>query len=310
MEAGRMGFPRLTDVEMVERLQPPAGKAAMVLDTDAYNEIDDQFALVYSLLSPASVEVEAVYAAPFHNVRSDGPGDGMEKSYQEILRVLEHVGRSPEGLAYRGSPCWLESVDEPVESEATSDLIRRGMAEREGPLYVLAIGAITDVASALLLEPLLVERVVVVWLGGQPHYWRSADEFNLSGNLLASQVLFDSGVPLVQMPTGHVTEQLRTTLGEMERHLKGRGALADYLLEMYREHVPDQCARSKVLWDIITVAYMVEPGWVPTELVHAPRLTDQTTWSADGTRHFMRMTVQVDRDAVFADMFRKVEAAG
>jgi len=63
----------------------------MVLDTDTYNEIDDQFALVYALLS-SNLRVEAVYAAPFHNARSTGPGDGMEKSYEEILRILDRLG--------------------------------------------------------------------------------------------------------------------------------------------------------------------------------------------------------------------------
>jgi len=304
-----MEFPKLTDARMIARLEPPAGKARVVLDTDTYNEIDDQFALVYSLLSAESVDVEAVYAAPFHNRRSGGPGDGMEKSYEEIVRVLDRLGRSPGGLAYRGSDRWLRSVDEPIESDATHDLIERAMADRDGPLYVLAIGAVTNVASALLLEPRLVERIVVVWLGGQPHYWPSAAEFNLAGNLLASQVLFDCGVPLVHLPCHHVAEQLRTTIPEMERYVKGRGAIGDYLFGIFLDHVGDGYARSKVIWDIISVAWMVDPGWVPTELVHAPRLTDQTTYSADNGRHFMRVGVWVDRDAVFADLFRKLEAA-
>ncbi len=309
-----MDFPKLTDARMIERLEPPVGAptgvSSMVLDTDTYNEIDDQFCVVYSLLSPESVDVEAVYAAPFHNNRSGGAGDGMERSYEEILRVLDRLGRSPEGLAHRGSDRWLESVDEPVESAATADLIERAMTRRDGPLYVLAIGAITNVASALLLEPRLVERIVVVWLGGQPHYWRSAAEFNLSGNLLASQVVFDSGVPLVQLPCTHVTEQLRTTVPEMARYVKGKGAIGNYLFEIFKEYIADGYARSKEIWDIISVAWMVDPSWVPTEVVHAPRLTDQTTWSLDKTRHFMRVGVQCRRDLIFADLFRKLEAAG
>ena len=70
-------------------LKPPAKRPVrMVLDTDTYNEIDDQFAVVYALISP-ELDVQAVYAAPFHNNRSSGPGDGMEKSYEEILRHPE-----------------------------------------------------------------------------------------------------------------------------------------------------------------------------------------------------------------------------
>jgi hypothetical protein len=39
----------------------------MVLDTDTYNEIDDQFALAHTLLSQEWVQLEAIYAAPLDN---------------------------------------------------------------------------------------------------------------------------------------------------------------------------------------------------------------------------------------------------
>ena len=76
----------------------------MVLDTDTYNEIDDQFALVYALLCPEKLNVEAVYAAPFTNDRSTGPGDGMEKSYEEILRLLERLHMDAEDLFTAAPP--------------------------------------------------------------------------------------------------------------------------------------------------------------------------------------------------------------
>ena len=75
-----------------ERLKLPAGPVQIVLDTDTYNEVDDQFALAYALLSPEAMTVEAVYAAPFTNSRSSGPADGMERSYQEIHRILDVLG--------------------------------------------------------------------------------------------------------------------------------------------------------------------------------------------------------------------------
>ena len=77
-----MDFPPLDPALMLERLAPPTGKVRMVLDTDTYNEIDDQFAVVQALISPDRLAVEAIYAAPFDNNRSSGPGEGMEKSYE------------------------------------------------------------------------------------------------------------------------------------------------------------------------------------------------------------------------------------
>ena len=81
----------LDPVRRLERLAPPTGRVSIVLDTDTYNEIDDQFALAYALLSPDQIDLEAIYAAPFQNPRSTGPADGMEKSHEEILRVLERI---------------------------------------------------------------------------------------------------------------------------------------------------------------------------------------------------------------------------
>lgn len=302
-----MPFPKLPTQLLLERLAPPKGKTNMVLDTDTYNEIDDQFALVYSLLAPEKLEVEAVYAAPFTNHKTE-PAEGMEKSHEEILRVLERLGRSPEGLVHKGSQGFLPGPGEALDSPAARDLIDRAMAERDGaPLYVLAIGAVTNVASAILLEPKIIERIVVVWLGGQPFHWPSAAEYNLQQDPAAARTVFDCGVPLVHIPCTGVSEMLQTTVAEMERHVKGRGPVGDYLFEIFRDYGPDTPGWSKVIWDISAPAYLIDPSWVPTELVHSPILTNELTWSFDNSRHFVRSAVTVRRDAVFADLFARLE---
>ena len=80
------------DTNILKLLKPRKGKVRAVLDTDTYNEIDDQFALVQMMLSADRIKVEAIYPAPFSmNDRSDHPGKGMELSYDEILRCLERI---------------------------------------------------------------------------------------------------------------------------------------------------------------------------------------------------------------------------
>ena len=71
----------LTLSQRLSMLEPPKGKVDMVLDTDAYNEIDDQFAISYALFADEKLNVKALYAAPFYNERSSGPADGMERSF-------------------------------------------------------------------------------------------------------------------------------------------------------------------------------------------------------------------------------------
>ena len=293
--------------KMLQRLEPPSGPVLMVLDTDTYNEIDDQFAVVYSLLSD-NLTVEAIYAAPFFNRRSTGPGDGMRKSYQEILRLLERLECPHKGFVYHGSERYLEQLDTPAHSEAVEDLIARAMQPRDAPLYVAVIGAITNIASALLLKPEIAEQIVVVWLGGHPQYWPHTREFNLKQDVLAGQVVFDCGVPVVQIPCKNVAEHLRTTVPEMETYVKGRGEIGDYLYQTFVDYHEDHYAWSKVIWDISTIAYLNNPDWVPTEVRPSPVLRSDVTWGPeDASRHAFRVAVDVRRDRVFGDLFHKLE---
>ncbi len=299
-------YTKIPDVEMLERLKAPAGKVSAVIDTDTYNEIDDQFAVVYALLSPEKIKLEAIYAAPFLNKRSESAGDGMEKSYNEILNLLDKMKKPHKGFVLRGSNTFLPAHNKAVESPAARDLVKRAMAS-EDLLYVLTLGAPTNVASAILMEPQIVNKIVVIWLGGASPDWRTANEFNLRQDMFASQVLFNSGVPLIQLPTLPVTSHLLTSIPEVDHFLKGRGAIGDYLCEIFRDYHSGSYAWSKVIWDISVIAYLVEPKWFGTEIRHTPVLTDQITYSVDRQRHFYRVAFHINRDGIFGDMFKKIQ---
>jgi purine nucleosidase len=301
-------FPPLEDGQRVVQLEPPSRRPVpMVLDTDTFNEIDDQFALVYALVSP-ELEVQAVYAAPFLNSRSTSPGDGMEKSYEEILRVLARLDISPEGLAHQGSRHFIADPGAPEESAAARDLIARAKAHSpQDPLYVVAVGAITNVANALLFEPSILPNIVVVWLGGNGHHWPDQREFNYRQDLHASRTIFDSGVPFVQLPCTPVVTHLATTVPEMEAYLSGRDAIGDYLLKIFKDYHEDHFAWSKVLWDMSAVAWLVNDEWLPSHLVHSPIVTNEYTYSFDDSRHLIRVVYFVRRDPIFRDFFTKLQ---
>jgi purine nucleosidase len=303
-----MEFPALNESYRVKRLEPPETPLHMVLDTDTYNEVDDQFAVVYSLLSPEKLCLDAIYAAPFHNTRSSGPADGMEKSYLEILQLLDRLDVSPENRVFRGSTQYLPDWEHPVESDAAFDLIAKAMERDKGedPLYVAAIGAITNVASAILLEPDIITRIVIVWLGGHALHWPDTREFNLWQDPPASRVILDSGVPLVQLPVMGVTSHLHTTVAEIERYVQGQGAIGDYLAETVKSYHQDHFAWSKVIWDIAAIAFLLDETWTPSNLVPSPILTDQGTWSFDHSRHLIRSAHHVNRDPIFRDLFTKL----
>jgi purine nucleosidase len=299
-------FVSLEETFRIERLKPPTGKVRVVLDTDTYNETDDQYALAYAFLSEEKIQLEAVYAAPFKSSKA-GSDVGMEKSYQEILHLLKMLGKSPDGFAFRGSDRNLKDISVPVRSEAALDLVKKAMdSTHEDPLYVVAIGCITNVASAILIEPRIVENIVIVWLGGNSLEWPVQNEYNLRQDILASRIILDSGVPLVVMPCRPVVSHLYTTIPELQYYLKDKNELSDYLFSIVEKRSKRGEPWSRIIWDISAVAWLVNPKWIQTDFVHSPVFTDQLTYSVDQSRHLIRMARSLNRDAIFKDLFSKL----
>lgn len=293
--------------KLIPRLRLPGGKLNMVLDTDTYNEVDDQFALCYSLLSRERLNVQAVYAAPFFNDRSNGPEDGMEKSYDEIVRLLGTMNLQSQGFVFKGSRSYLPGEDTPVISPAAEDLVKKGMAMPEGELlYVTAIGAITNVASALLMEPRLVEKICVIWLGGHPLTWPTAREFNLMQDVKAARVILNSGVPFILVPCMGVASHLTASIPELEAFLGGKNEMCDALVKLFSEYTDDPFGWAKEIWDVSTIGLLVNPDWAPMTVEPSPLLSDDCRWSRDASRHPIGVVQWLNRNAIFRDMYKKL----
>ena len=298
---------------LIQRLQKPQGKVDVVIDTDTYNEIDDQYALSYLIKSRQKLNLKAVYAAPFFNEKSSCPEDGMEKSYQEIIKILNLLDRDElQEKVFKGSKQYLPDETTPVHSPAADDLAKRAMEYTpEKPLYVIAIAAITNVASAIIFNPKIKERIVIIWLGGNSYDWHDNREFNLSQDIAAARVIFDSGAAIVQLPCMGVVSALRTTGPELQYWLKGKNKLCDYLLETTEKEIQSTKVGgcwSRAIWDISTVAWLLDESgeYVLDSFEHSPIPEYDNHYSFDIRRHLIRYVYYLDRDAVFQDLFKKL----
>ena len=297
-------------VDLIERMTVPGGRVSVVLDTDQYNEVDDQFALAYAVRSPERIDLEAVYAGPFKNSRAATAREGMERSYDEIVKVLGLLGEDRPTL--RGSTRYLNGPNDRLESPAVHDLIERAMAPRESPLWVVGLGCPTNIAAATILEPRIVDRIVVLWIGGQLRGSSGAGDFNMAQDYHASRMLYDSGVALVNVPGYLVSEQMRTTTLELDRYLAGKSKIGSYLAEIVRQYererrACDDCPWTKPIWDLATIGLLVNPEWFRTQMEPSPTLLPDLTWGpVDHGRHPVRVVWHVDRDAVFGDVFSKL----
>ena len=301
----------MDQAKLIKRLEKPAGKIDVVLDTDTYNEIDDQFALAYLIRSDEKLNLKAVYAAPFYNDKSTGPADGMEKSYHEIMNVLTLMEREDlKDRVFRGSTSYLPSETEPVVSDAAKDLAERAMEySEEHPLYVVAIAAITTVASALLLNPEIKNRIVLVWLGGNSIHWPNNREFNLYQDVAAARIVFGCGVPLVQLPCMGVVSAFTTSGPELEAHLRGKNKLCDYLIDVTTAEAKrwtDAPTWTRAIWDVTAVAWLLDGDFEKDCLIHSPIPEYDDRFAFDDTRHFIKYVYHIKRDNLFADLFRKL----
>jgi len=320
----------------------PEGELDVVIDTDVLNEVDDQFALVWSLLRPDRLRLLGWHACPFglspemfapgggllteldrrHMLRELNalgltpadlpvrpPDEGADAAYRELLRLRELAGIDVPVVA--GSPSYLPDAHTPVDSPAARELIELAHQPRDGQLYVTAIGCATNVASALLLDPSIGSRITVVWTSAYPSFWPYENaSYNLAQDVPAAQALLDADVPLVYVPGYYVGEELRISGPELLAHARGVGVLGDYLWDSVRTHPLfklDRLGSSKVIWDLAPLAYLLDEQWCTVREVDRPRLSDDLRWQP-GTGTMLELH-DLDRDAVYGDLFARLAAA-
>ena len=297
-------MPVMSMQELKAELLRPTVKN-IILDTDAYNEIDDQYTIAYAMLSPERVNLLSINAAPFLNSRSTSAGDCMEKSYNEIFRIMNLVDPSSKIPVYRGSTEFMTDVKVPVESEAADNIINTVMNSKE-LVYIVAIGAITNVASALVKCPEIADKAVLIWLGGHALHWQDTKEFNLRQDVPAAQVVFNSGISFVQIPCNGVCTEFVTTIPEVNYYLKGKNALCDYLAEITASYTKNPYAWSKIIWDVTALAAIVKPEAEDMVIIPTPYVTPDARYAFDNARHHYIYVRRIRRDPIYGDLFRKL----
>ncbi len=303
----------MTREQHLKNLRPPCRRVDVVLDTDTYNEIDDQFAVSYLIKSGDRLNIKALCAAPFHNENSSGPEDGMEKSYDELIKLLTLAGRTDlTSIVFKGSRSYLSDETTPVESDAADEIVRLARQYTpDDPLYVVAIGAITNVASAILLDRAAMENTVIVWLGGHAVHWPDSREFNMYQDVAAARVVYDSGIPYVQLPCMGVVSAFAVSGPELEHWLRGQNPLCDYLADHTIEAANSYAEGrvwSRVVWDVTAVAWLLNDNgrFMMSREIPTPIPEYDNSLSFDQSRPLMTYVWHIHRDALMQDLFEKL----
>lgn len=208
---------------------PDEKKVRMIVYTDAKNEADDQFTIAHHLMTPKFL-VKGIIGAHFdRKPREDMHSDTARESVDEICKIFDLMDLTGAVPIVKGAVRGLPDEHTPVRSEAAEFIVNEAMKDDPHPLYIGCMGSVTDLASAILLEPSICERMTAIWIGGG-EYPDGGPEFNLAMDIAAANVLMKSKMPLWQV-TKSGYKQMDVTLAMLQKEVRPYGKIGKYLFE-------------------------------------------------------------------------------
>jgi purine nucleosidase len=282
---------------------PAAAKQRVIVNTDAKNEADDQYAIVHAVLTP-SFDLHGIIPAHYGTRKT---ATSMQESHDETVKLLRLMGLEGDVHVADGASGALADESTPVDSPGAQLIIAEAMQDDPRPLYIAFYGPLTDMASALLLEPRIAERHVrLIWIGGGP--WPSGGgEYNLSNDIHAANVVMKSRVELWQVPRS-TYRTMSVGYAELIEKIYPQGAIGKYLVEQLLEHNaatrPEMEYRS--LGDSPCIGIILDPecgrwSWRP-----APTFDAQMHYVHSGRYRPIRVYEDVNTRFIHEDLFAKL----
>ena len=283
---------------------PEYKKIRVIVDTDAACEADDPFAIAHALLCK-KFEVKAIFAEQF------GKPETTRLSYQEITTLLEAM--EIDVPVFMGEEGKLSDVEGKEISPAASYLIEEALKEDKKPLFVLCLGAITNVASAIRKCPEITKRMTVVWIGGQNIDFPNPDfrEFNSGNDIQAANYVVSSGVELWLIPA-NVYGTMRIGLAEIQRRIYPCGKVGKHLFENMITYNMSEGAgwtagESWSLGDSPAVGVVLDQNCGQYTYREAPVFEEDTTYRFEEGRPKIRVYTSINSRFILEDFISKLE---
>ena len=278
-------------------------KINVILDTDTYNECDDQFALSYMLLSQDRFNIEAITVAPYHHDNDISIEEGQEKSYQEILKICNWLNFNTENKVFKGSNGYIENEYNET-NEAVEKIIE--IAKKNEKTYIMAIGAITNVTLAIKKAPDIISKIEIIWLGGHSPICNNNKEFNFRQDVKAIKEIFNSKVKLTIIPCKGVASNLRISIYELEHYLKGKNELCNYLCSRFYNDGIHGIQTRRVIWDISVIAYLINKEWFEERKTDCPEINKDLSYTFKRNDRKIKFVTYLDSDKIYNDLLKKL----
>ena len=272
----------------------------IILDTDLYNEIDDQIALAYVLKSKDTLNLEAVTIAPFtkgqYNTKTS-----IDKSYEVAKKIFKMCNEENDEIIFKGATEYFTN-----DSDQTNDAVNKiiEIAKKNDKTYILSIGCITNIALAIKKEPSIIKKIEVIWLGTNFLFMKNND-FNFRQDVEAVRYVFDSKVKITIIPTYPVSYGLMISKYELESRIRNANELCNYFCDIFTDDYGTEEIR-RVIWDISVVAYMINEEWFKTMEISCPKIKEDTSFKLTKFRHKIKFVQRLDSNKIYDDLFSKI----
>ncbi len=286
---------------------PAAKQIRVIIDSDAKCEADDQYAIVHALLSPR-LQIKGLIGVHF-GVRSN---NGAKESCDEILNVLRIMKLESRYAVIRGANEKLADEYTPVPSPGSQLIIDEAMKDDPLPLFVTFQGPLTDLASAYLQEPRIADRLTAVWIGGGV-YPEGSEEFNLRNDIAAARVVFNSPIPLWQVPK-NAYDSVRVGLAELAINVQPHGAIGHYLYDCVMRTNTERSDQPHwpkgeiwVLGDSPAVSLLLDEQEFDYDWLPAPDIGPDMRYLAKPGNRPIRVYRSIDSRFLLGDFYAKLE---
>ena len=276
----------------------------IILDTDTYNECDDQFALAYLLKCQDRFRINAITVAPFsHKDNNVTIKKSQDFSYKEVVNISNMLNFITDNRVFKGSTDYISNgYDE--ENNAVKKIIE--VALNNEKTYIMATGALTNVALAIKHNPRIIDKIEVIWLGGNSFLQEDNLEYNFRQDIEAVRTVFESKVKLTVIPCKNVASNLVTSIYELEHYLKDKNELCNYLIKRFYNDGYHGLTERRVIWDISVVAYLINKSWFKVSEVSCPEIDDDTSYIETTDKHLITVVNYLDVNSIYNDLFRKL----
>ena len=283
---------------------PAPRRTRVIIDTDAKNEADDQFAIVHALLTP-SFELHGLIPAHFGTAKS---ATSLKDSHDEVLLLLGLMGLEGKVRVVDGAAAAIPDMATPAPSGGAELIIAHALADDPRPLHVAFLGPLTDMASAILMAPEIASRNVrVIWIGGG--YWPVGNrEYNLSNDIAAANVVARSGIEIWQIPM-KVYRHMAVSYAELYERVSDKGEIGRYLVDQlvaWNERMVAEPIEHRSLGDSPAIGVMMYPECGDSEWVPGPEYNELMNYVHTGRNRPVRLYHSVDQRFILEDMFAKL----